>query len=154
MCFCPTSPPPRIFLQISKEACERIRSKDTLLVKNPALRTICLGSRSLPARPVAPVAGATKQVADVVREVASAGRSDNRIAAVGEKSAIPAKDTAGLDNREVLAASRLDARFEAAPLRPPSYPGIQTDPAGMLLNGEAMKASFAAPDVRLANFDK
>lgn len=133
-------------------------------MKNPALRTICLGSRSLPTRPVVPLAGATKHVADAGGAVDSAGRSDERITAVGEKSAIPrANDTAGLGitegiscgrNSETLAASCREMRLGDAPLLPASYPGIQADPTEMLLNGQPMKASFAAPDVRLANFDK
>lgn len=35
-----------------------------------------------------------------------------------------------------------------------SYPGIQADPAQVLLNGETMAASFAPPAVSLAAFDK
>ena len=35
-----------------------------------------------------------------------------------------------------------------------SYPGIQADPAEVLLNGDTMRASFAPPTVRLATFDK
>lgn len=64
-------------------------------MNNPTLRKICLGLRSLPARPVAPAAGATKRVADAGNAITTAGRSDNRITAVGEKSSIRANGTTG-----------------------------------------------------------
>lgn len=132
-------------------------------MKNPALRTICLGLRPAARAANSSVAGTAKHAADAGNVVSSARRSDSPIAAVGGKSTIPANDTADLgdtgriacaSDMEALATSCRETLLGATSFLSPSYPGIQTDPTDMLLNGEAMKASFAAPDVRLANFDK
>lgn len=61
---------------------------------------------------------------------------------------------ASVGSPKAAAAAAAGAPASGAALPAISYPGIQTDPAEVLLNGVTMRASFAPPTVRLATFHK
>eukprot|EP00752_Nemacystus_decipiens_P004804 g4371.t2 len=225
---------------ISKEACDKIQSKDTLVVKEPTLRTIFVGvpPPSTPPPPPPPlgteppgegqptsspdtpprsnsspravksdavrtsdlvadkigpvgalpadhgtseasldscpansggreatVAGPTVLEAGNTGEATSSGSTAAvRGAAVASSAGLPD----GPGNVGDLTASSSPSAVVGAGGSPAatvpgagtvalptiSYPGIQADPADVLLNGDTMRASFAPPAVRLATFDK
>ncbi|CAM9419647.1 unnamed protein product [Ectocarpus sp. 12 AP-2014] len=208
---------------VSTEACEKIQSKDTLVVRNPDFRTICLSTRSPASSPQIKRAGLSHdKPMNAIEAPSTAADTNGRDATgmngggstcddsvVADQSAhstkslaragaapLPPRDanettamnTGGVkkdggigtrpdsgQNRAATAAAASDdgqtrrpgggtERISSGVGAPPnagavalptvSYPGIQADPAQVLLNGETMAASFAPPAVSLAAFDK
>ncbi|CAM9911229.1 unnamed protein product [Ectocarpus sp. 6 AP-2014] len=208
---------------ISAEACEKIQSKDTLVVRNPDFRTICLGTRPPASSSQIKTAGLSHdgpmnaieapstvvdtngrggtgmngggstyddgvvadQSANSTKSLARAGaaplppRGANETTAVStdglkKDGGIGTRPDSGQSRAATAAAASDDGqtrrpgggteRISSGVGAPPnagavavptvSYPGIQADPAQVLLNGETMAASFAPPAVSLAAFDK
>lgn len=166
----PSSPRHLLSSQITKESSEKIQAKDILVVKNPSLRTFSLGYQYPDEPPAAAASLAVAAPTTVVKQRSAADANDDHGVNVGhgeiadesavDSNAPPAATViCGNESSEIasvygtpVVTSRKGTGMGISPV-PISYPGIQADPADMLLNGQSMQASFAPPAVRLANFD-
>lgn len=131
------------------------------MVKNPCLRTISLGTRSPPLDSRSELSSPEQHDdgEDAIRN-SNDRAADNKTSLTNVRgpptSAVPLPGSLSNRNDRIVGGTTSNGERRAMATSPRllSYPGLQADPAEVLLNGASMKASFAPPAVRLANFDK
>ncbi|CAM9538931.1 unnamed protein product [Ectocarpus fasciculatus] len=131
---------------ISREACEKIQSKDTLVVRNPDFRTICLGTRPRASSSQLKTAGLSHDRPRNAVEAVSTLADTNGAGATGMNSGGSTDDGSVVADQSASSTKSL-ARAGAAPLPPRDANETTLNTDGVKKGGDSGQSRVATAAV-------